>query len=266
MDYCNILVEKQDNGVARITINRPDALNALSPDTLAELIAAFREIDREDSIRVIVLRGAGRCFCAGLDLKVAGGWLEEGDDEAVRTRIAEPGFLLGEVIDQIRQPVIAAVHGYAITGGFYLAYSCDIVVATEDAIFQDTHIRWGLVPAWQESQRLLKLVGAPRAKYLFYTSHRATAREMAEMGLVSKVVPTGKLDEAIDEVVDAILKQSPQALAIIKAQLSRGMKTDWLTAVKVDEWTRRGLFGGFMTEDALERIQNFREKRAKATD
>jgi enoyl-CoA hydratase/carnithine racemase len=263
MAYSTILVDKKD-GVAKITINRPDDLNALSPQVLSELIAAFREIDRDESIVVIVLRGAGRCFCAGLDLKVAGSWLEAGDEVGVKTQLADPGFEVGEVIDNIRQPVIAAVHGYAITGGFYLAYCCDIVVASEDASFQDTHIRWGLVPAWQESQRLLKLVGAPKAKYLFYTSHRASAREMEAAGLVSKVVPEGKLDEAIDEVTAMMLRQSPAALAMIKTQLSRGMKTDWLTAVKVDEWSRKGLFAGFMTKDALQRIKDFREKRAKA--
>ncbi len=263
MAFTTILVDKKD-GVAKVTLNRPEALNALSPLVLSELITALNEIDRDDSIGVVVLRGAGRCFCAGLDLKVAGDWLEKGDEEAVRTQIAEPGFAVGEVIDKLRQPVIAAVHGYAITGGFYLAYCCDIIIASEDAIFQDTHIRWGLVPAWQESQRLLKLVGISKAKYLFYTSDRASAREMEAIGLVSKVVPEGKLDEAVDEVTAMLLRQSPAALAIVKAQLSRGMKTDWLTAVKVDEWTRKGLFAGFITEDAQKRIKDFREKKAKA--
>lgn len=264
MAFTTILVEKKA-GVAKVTLNRPDALNAISPQMLAELISAFNEIDRDDRIQVVVLRGAGRCFCAGLDLKTAGSWLENGDEEAVRSQIAEAGFAIGEVIDQVRQPVVAAVHGYAITGGFYLAYCCDIIIASEDATFQDTHVRWGLVPAWQESQRLLKLVGIPRAKYLFYTSERVSAREMEAMGLVSKVVPEGKLDEAVAEITAKILKQSPVALSMIKAQLSRGMKTDWLTAVKVDEWTRKGLFAGFMTKDAEQRIRDFREKKAKAS-
>ena len=108
-------------------------------------------------------------------------------------------------------------------------------------------------------------MGIPKAKYLFYTSHQASAREMEAMGLVSKVAPEGKLDEAVAEVTAKILRQSPAALSIIKAQLSRGMKTDWLTAVKVDEWTRKGLFAGFMTQDAEQRIRDFREKKAKAS-
>ena len=264
MAYSTILVEKKDR-VARVTLNRPDDLNALSPQMLAEIIAACDEIDRDESIDVVVLRGAGRCFCAGLDLKTAGSWLENGDETEVRAQIAEAGFNMGEAIDRMRQPVVAAVHGYAITGGFFLAYCCDIIIASEDATFQDTHIKWGLVPAWQESQRLLRLVGGPKAKYLFYTSQRATAREMEAAGLVSKVVPEGKLDEAVDDVVAKMLRQSPVALSMIKAQLTRGMKTDWLTAVKVDEWTRQGLFAGFMTKDAEARIRDFREKRAKAS-
>ena len=87
---------------------------------------------------------------------------------------------------------------------------------------------------------------------------------MESIGLVSKVVPEGKLDEAVEQVTAMLLRQSPAALAMIKTQLSRGMKTDWLTAVKVDEWSRKGLFAGFMTEDAMQRIKDFREKKAKA--
>ena len=190
MAFNTILMEKKD-GVARVTLNRPEVLNALSPLSLSELIAALKEIDGDDSVRVVVLKGAGRCFCAGLDLKIVGGLLEEGNEEAARSQLIDQGLEVGEVIDGLSKPVIAAVHGYAITGGFYLAYCCDIVIASEDAVFQDTHARWGFVPGWQESQRLLRLVGIPKAKYIFFTSDQMSAADMAAAGLVSKVVPTG---------------------------------------------------------------------------
>jgi len=263
MAFNTILMEKKD-GVARVTLNRPEVLNALSPLSLSELIAALKEIDGDDSVRVVVLKGAGRCFCAGLDLKIVGGLLEEGNEEAARSQLIDQGLEVGEVIDGLSKPVIAAVHGYAITGGFYLAYCCDIVIASEEAVFQDTHARWGFVPGWQESQRLLRLVGIPKAKYIFFTSDQMSAGEMEAAGLVSKVVPTGKLDEAVDELIAKLLKQSPASLAILKVQLSRGMKTDWLTATKIDERIRKGLFADFITEDSQRLLKGFRDKTARA--
>jgi enoyl-CoA hydratase/carnithine racemase len=264
--YQNIQLKKE-GGLATITLNRPEVLNALSPQLLAELKAALDEVDKDESIIAVVLRGAGRCFSVGLDLKVAGSWLEEGNEKAIKENLILPGLELGETIDNLRQPVIAGVHGFAITGGFFLVYCCDLVVATEDAWLQDTHARWGLVPAWQESQRLLRTVGIHRAKALFLTSDHITAQQAYEMGLVYKVVPEGKLDEGINEIVGKLLQQSPASLAILKAQLSRGMKSDWITATKIDEWTRqRRVIADVMTGDAKPRLKAFREKAAKATD
>ena len=263
MNNTTLLIVK-NSGVATIILNRPEVLNTLHPIVLSELKATLQEIGKDDDVRVVVIKGSGRCFCAGLDLKVTGEWIEEGNEEALKSQLINTGLEIERIIENMRQPVIAAVHGYAITGGFYLAYCCDLIIASVDAIFQDTHARWGLVPGWYESQRLMRLVGIPKARFLFYTSERVTAKEAESWGLVSKVVPQGELDKAIDTITARILQQSPASLAIIKAQLNQGVKADWATSLKIDEFIRTGLLSGFITEDAAQRLKDFREKRAKA--
>jgi enoyl-CoA hydratase len=138
-------------GIRRLTLNRPTRHNALSHELVAALLAAFEAVEADDRVRVVVLRGAGRSFCAGADL----------DEHFIATEsrpdIGRSG--LWERIEHLRVPVIAAVQGWAVTGGFLLAYSCDLIVAAESARFRDTHAALGLLPTGGESQRLPRLVG-----------------------------------------------------------------------------------------------------------
>ncbi|HEX78012.1 MAG TPA: enoyl-CoA hydratase/isomerase family protein [Dehalococcoidia bacterium] len=263
MQFETILLEKKD-AVATITLNRPHALNSLTAQSLTELIAAFKDLRADRSIRVVVLRGAGTSFCTGLDLKDMGQLIEGGADEIFVEKMRQGLYIL-ELIETMDKPVVAAVQGYAITGGFWLAYICDIIIAAEDAQFQDTHARWGIVPGFDEAQTLPRLVGIHRAKQLFFLSRRLSAREALEFGLVYKVVPNDQLEAATQEVVDRLLSQSAASLRLIKAQINRGLKCDWATGSRVDWFTRQGqVSGDFITPEAVPRLRAFREKQAKA--
>ena len=180
-----LLLEKSD-AIATLTLNRPDAMNALSR-TLRDAIAhAFREIQADPAIRVAVLTGAGRAFCAGFDLKELG----QGDPEQL-TDAAQFGVV--DAIASFEGPIIAAVNGHAITGGFELALACDMIIASTLAKFADTHARVGILPGWGLSQKLPRLIGIARAKELSFTGNTLTAAQAYEWGLVNRVVEPEEL-------------------------------------------------------------------------
>ena len=264
MKYEELSLEKKE-GIAKIILNRPEARNALTPRLLREIVAALKEVDQDDSVRVVFMKGAGKDFCAGVDLKYALDALE-GNPEGFRELIPL-GPEVDETIESMSKPVIAAVHGNAITGGFIMAYFCDLIIATEDAHMGDTHATWGLVPGWQEPQRLARSIGIRRSKQFFLTDEIISAKEAQEIGVVWKVYPEGKLDEAIDEVGAKLCRLSKQSLCALKKQYAWMMKTDWKTVVEIDNITREGtpwITAAAFTEDAKERLRSFVEKRAKA--
>lgn len=173
--------------VALVTLNRPEALNSLSQALRAQLVAALTTLGADPEVRVIVLTGAGRAFCAGLDLKE----LAAAGDE-----VANQGVIGQELLDALSGleiPVIAAVNGFAMTGGFELALCCDIIIASDQAVFADTHAKVGIVPAWGISQKLPRIIGPMRAKELSLTGNRLEAQRACEWGLVNRVVPAEAL-------------------------------------------------------------------------
>ncbi|MBW2570485.1 MAG: enoyl-CoA hydratase/isomerase family protein, partial [Deltaproteobacteria bacterium] len=195
MKYKELIIEKKE-GMAKIVMNRPEARNALTPVLLSELVEALEELRADKDIRVVFLRGSGKDFCAGLDLKHVFKVLKGEPEEFLRD-IIPFGAKFYETIENLDKVVIAMVQGNAIAGGFILAYFCDLIIASEDAHFGDAHAKWGLVPGWQEPQRLCRSIGMRNAKRFFLTNEIMSAKEAQEIGLVWKVVPEGKLDEAV---------------------------------------------------------------------
>jgi enoyl-CoA hydratase len=190
MQYQLITVEV-DEQVAVLTLNRPDALNALSAALRADLVAALAACNGDEGIRTVVITGAGKAFCAGLDLNE----LQAAGDE-----VASDGIIGAELLAALAAmdcPVIAAVNGYAITGGLELALCCDMIIASEQAVFADTHARVGIVPAWGVTQRLPRIIGPMRAREMSLSARKITAQQAYEWGLVNRVVaPEQLLDEA----------------------------------------------------------------------
>ena len=179
-----VLIERHD-AVAVVTLNRPKALNALSIALRRRIHEVFAELAVDRHVEVIILTGAGRAFTVGLDLKELGG--------ETRATPALGSTDLSDALAATPQPVIAAVNGYAITGGFELALMCDFIIAAPEARFADTHARVGVVPGWGLSQRLPRLVGINRAKELSLTGNYLDAETACAWGLANRVVPAAEL-------------------------------------------------------------------------
>ena len=193
-----VLIER-DNGVTTVTLNRPEALNALSSGLRAAITRTFRELQNDSATEVVVLTGAGRAFTVGLDLKELGG--ERAPDAVVDAKDVD----ILPALEDFDRPIIGAINGFAITGGFELALMCDILFASEDARFADTHARVGVVPGWGLSQRLPRLIGVMRAKELSLTGNFLDAAKAYEWGLVNRVLPRAELLPACQQLARDML-------------------------------------------------------------
>lgn len=180
-----VILEKHD-GYAIVTLNRPDEMNALSRDLRGEFVSVFEDCTADENIRVIILTGNGRAFCAGFDLKELG---SDNSDSAAQ----EVNNALAYAMDAFDGPIIGAVNGHAITGGFEMALACDVLIASENARFADTHARVGILPGWGLSQKLPRLIGLSRAKQISLTGAPVFAQQAYEWGLVNSVVSQQEL-------------------------------------------------------------------------
>jgi len=179
-----------EDGIAVVTLNRPDAMNALSRALRRELATAMRAVDADDRVRCVILTGAGeRAFTAGLDLKELGS--DTSNLGAANADSAEENPV--KAIEQCRKPVIGAINGVAITGGFEVAIACDILIASTNARFADTHARVGILPGWGLSQKLSRMIGISRAKQLSFSGNFLDAKTACDWGLVNAVVPADAL-------------------------------------------------------------------------
>lgn len=213
-----ILQIERDGPVAIVTLNRPDALNALSRALRGEIVKAFTELRSDEDIRCVVLTGAGRAFTAGVDLKEAG----------------QAGFVLGadggsidiaEAIGAYPWPIIGAINGFAITGGFELALMCDVLLASENAKFADTHARVGIMPGWGLSQRLSRLIGVSRAKELSFTGNFLNAETAERWGLVNRVYEVSELLPAAIKLAHDMASCDPTLLRGYKKVIDDGLAT-----------------------------------------
>jgi enoyl-CoA hydratase len=209
-EFESIRVDRQPP-VVTITLDRPQALNAITPQMLAELAAALERADREP---VVVLTGAGRAFSAGVDLKALGDRRLDGGKAG--DLLDRPARRVIDLIRGLSAVVIAKVNGHCFTGALELALACDIVLAADEAVLGDTHAKWGLRPTWGMSQRLPWLAGAARARYLSYTAATFTGRQAADWGLIALACPRADLDGVAADVAAAVAANSRGSLAAYK--------------------------------------------------
>lgn len=260
MEYENIILQKKE-GVANITLNRPKKLNAQNGASLAELNSALEDAEKDQSIGVIVIRGAGRAFCAGMDMDVSFGSNAASQVEKIGGIDRYIRFWhVCNTIEAMNKPVISVVHGYAVTGGFLLAYTSDLVIAADNAVFMDTHSRYGIIPAAGETQRLPRRIGLIKAKELFFTCDRLDANEALRIGLVNKVVPIDELEAAVKELTDKILKNSRRSIGVFKRLINDGARTDFESGMK-QEWdvSKGGLANIENNDDRNERLKAFKD-------
>ena len=207
-----LVLRSDRDGVATLTLNRPEKLNALTPAVFVTLREHLDALAGDDSIGCVVLAGAGRSFCAGHDLGAIA------DHEPTPNRHVEPETV--DALEDLPKPTVARVHGHCYTGGLELALACDILVAAASTTLGDTHGQWGLVPIWGMSVRLPDRVGRSTAKELMFTSRRIDAAEAARIGLVDRCVPDDELDHAIYSLTAEIVANSHGTNRIVKALIA----------------------------------------------
>lgn len=189
MEESPLLIDKSD-GIATLTLNRPRAMNALSRQLRLAIVEAFTRLGADADVDVVILTGAGRAFCAGLDLKELG---QTGVRDSEQTRDALTGADLIQAMESFDRPIIGAINGVSVTGGFEVALACDVLIASTEARFADTHARVGVIPGWGLSQKLARAIGVYRAKELSLTGNYLSAERAEAWGLVSRVVAPDEL-------------------------------------------------------------------------
>ena len=248
-----VRIERGDDGVAILTIDRQDKLNALNPQVVEELGQALLELD-VDPPRAIIVTGAGsRAFIAGADIAVMS---EMGPMEA--KRFAELGHAATALLDRSPVPTIAAVNGFALGGGCEVALACDMRVAAENALLGFPEVSLGILPGMGGTQRLPRLVGPGVAKELIFSGRRIRAEEALRIGLVNRVVPEGEALSAAKEIASQIAANGPLAVRMAKASANRALDVDLISGLEY-EADQFGLL--FSTEDAKEGMGAFVEKR-----
>jgi enoyl-CoA hydratase len=247
-------VSTRPEGVALVTIDRQDALNALNRETLSDLRDRLRELATDTGVRVVVLTGAGdRAFAAGADIK-----------EMAEMTVLEGhawgslGHECGRLLESMPKPTIAAVNGFALGGGCELALACDIRYASEQAKFGQPEINLAVIPGWGGTQRLARAVGPALAKDLILTGRTIDAAEALRIGLVSAVHPAGELLDRALETAAALARKSPVALSAAKDAANRALQGDLGAGLSYEAILFSALFA---TEDQREGMRAFTEKR-----
>ena len=206
----------REGAIARLTFERPDQLNALSPTLISEALQVTQEVAGTDA-RVLIVTGAGKAFSAGVDMKAAS---SPDYTREVAQRFSEEARALAKLFETMPQPVIAMVRGYCFTGGLELALGCDLIVASDDAQFCDTHGKLGLRPGWGLSQRLPRRIGAMRARAMSYTGQRIDAPTALAWGLILAHTPGDGLEARVNAMAEQIAGMHPEAVSIYKELLS----------------------------------------------
>lgn len=231
-----VLLEKHE-GFAIVTLNRPEAMNALSRELRRDFVAAFSACTEDPDIRVVILTGNGKAFCAGFDLK------ELGSAETANTA-DEADNIVAQAMEAFDGPIIGAINGHCITGGFEMALACDILIASDNARFADTHARVGMLPGWGLSQKLPRLIGLSRAREIAFTGAPIFAAQAYEWGIINHVVTTTDLLPRAIKMAQDICGCVPQVLAEYQVLIRDGYSMPFSDALEWEsaraiEWAKQ---------------------------
>jgi enoyl-CoA hydratase len=253
VSYQFIIYEKSE-GVATITLNRPDALNAWSRELAQEFLAAMEDAQKDENVKAVIITGAGeKAFSAGADIKAMKGMT------ALKAReLSNMGYRVCNAVERLEKPVIAAINGYALGGGMEVSMACDFRVASDKARMGQTEINIGLIPGWGGTQRLTRLVGKARAKELVYTGKIIDANTAFQWGLVNMVVPAAELMNAVRQFAQELAGKAPVAMKVAKALIEKGADVDLESALALE---REGFGVVASSEDLQEGVSAFTEKR-----
>jgi enoyl-CoA hydratase len=251
--YKTILYEKAD-GIAKVTLNRPESLNALNSDVYNELYDVFEKIENDPKVRVVILTASGeKAFAAGSDIVE----MQHMNTLEIQQFVATIRKA-SDRIYSLTKPTIAAIHGYALGGGCELSMCCDLRICSEKAQFGQPEINLGLIPGACGTQRLARLIGMPKAKELIYLGDRIKADEAFRLGLVNKVVPPESLMDEAMEWAKKLASKSGPVLAMAKMAIQTGIDTDIASGLNIEA---RCVALCFATEDQKEGMKAFLERR-----
>lgn len=253
MSY-NTLKYGIDNGLATVTVNRPDVLNALNGDVLKDLLDVAEEANGDDSVKAVILTGEGRAFVAGADIAAM---KEFNTREALK--FCRLGHSVMNAFEGMEKPVLAAVNGFALGGGMELSLACDFIYASKKAKFGQPELNLGVMPGFGGSQRLAHIVGINKARELIYTCDMIDADEAKRIGLVAEVYEPDELMSKVVEKARLIMSKGPCAVATAKRVMNKGRGVSINAALELEIQAFSGLFG---TDDKTEGMAAFLEKRA----
>ncbi|MFD1360832.1 enoyl-CoA hydratase-related protein [Lentibacillus salinarum] len=246
---------KIDNYIAEITIDRPEQLNTFNYQALVELADVLEDIKLSKDVRVVMITGAGdKAFSAGADLKERR-TLSEKEVKRNVNKIRDVFITL----EELPQPSIAAINGYALGGGFELTLACDFRIAAEDAVVGLPEVSWAIVPGGGGTQRLTRLIGISRAKEWILTARRFKAEEAVVSGVINKAVPRDDLLNEVNSLAEEILGNGPLAVAQAKYAINNGANADTYTGLKIESQAYDRIIP---TSDRVEALEAFKEKRA----
>jgi enoyl-CoA hydratase len=253
MPYENIILEIKGS-IGVVKFNRPKALNALNSATLDDLLAATCELNENDTIKVVIVTGEGsKAFVAGADIAEM-----RPMNPMQGLTFSQKGHVAISTLEKLNKPVIAAVNGYALGGGFEVALACDIIYASEKARLGFPEVTLGILPGFGGTQRTGRLVGLAKAKELIFTGKTITASEAFDLGLVNKVLPDDQLMPAVEELAARMLAAGPVGIRLAKAAINKSLSIDIESGLDFEAEAFGLCFG---TEDQKEGMNAFLEKR-----
>ncbi|MBI4304076.1 MAG: enoyl-CoA hydratase/isomerase family protein [Chloroflexi bacterium] len=264
MNYNTVVLKKEDH-ITTLLLNRPDRMNAVSPEMAKELLAALGEIDQDEDTRVVVVTGAGKAFCAGADV----GGMAGGNEPGVGSQTAEEqrrwhARVLGKItvgLQKLEKPTIAMVNGVAVGGGFDVALACDMRIGSENARFMNAFVRIGLFPGWGGTWLYPRVMGLAKAFEYLFTGDFLEAKEAERIGVLNRMVPAAELEKETMTLARKIASGPPIAIRLMKLQAYKGLQMDMETAVEMAAACESITL---KSEDHREGIAAFREKRPAA--
>jgi len=257
MPFETILLEKKE-GVGVLTLNRPERMNAFNEKMEAEFVQALQEVSQDDEMRVLVVTGAGKAFCAGADVgRMSGEERKPKGAEEIRRGFRNiQGIILG--LQRLEKPTIAMVNGAAVGGGFDLACACDLRTGSEKARFMVAFTRIGLFPGWGGTWLYARIIGIPKAAEMLFTGDFLEAQDAERFGLLNKLVPAAELENETMSLARRIANGPPIAIRLAKMQLYKGLEMDLETAMQVAAACETITL---TSEDHKEGVAAFGEKR-----
>ena len=252
----SMITTSKDEGVCIVKINRPTKLNAMNIDVAREIISTFQQLDKDDSVKVIVLTGEGdKAFSAGADIEYMS--KISADESEIYAKLGQE---VTAIIENVSKPTIAAVNGFALGGGCEVAMSCDIRIASDNARMGQPEVTIGIPPGWGGTQRLMRIVGIAKAKELVYTGKMIKADEAKEIGLVNTVVPLESLMDEVMSMAKTIASNATLAVRMSKTAINKGRNADLDTGLGVELLAWRNCFSD---PDREKRMTDFVNKSKK---